>query len=298
MDTYLKKYLLYASIERNLSPVTIESYERDLRRYIAFLKDLGVKDMNDVRQSHMRTFARALNELCLAERSIHRSFAAVRGFHKFLHADKHTEHDPSGFLDAPKLPRRLPKVLEVAEVEAVINAVDTSTILGQRDRSVISILYACGLRATELTTLTLMQLTLAEDYILVMGKGSKERYVPLGRRAKSDLEEYLQHARPLLSHKKRANNTGQVYLNNHGRPISRISIFNIVKRWSAEAGIAKEISPHTLRHSFATHLLEGGADLRAVQEMLGHADIATTQIYTHLDRDYLRQVHKQFHPRG
>ena len=293
---HLQEYLLYASIERNLSPATLQAYHSDLTRYLNYLKDNGVKDLNEVRQGQLREYTRWLNSLYLSAATIHRSFSAVRGFHCFLLAEKHVAKDPSAFLDPPKLPQRLPKVLEVHEIEAILEAVDTGKPLGVRDRSIISLLYACGLRVSELIGLRLISIMLENELVRVMGKGSKERVVPIGRGAIDDLESYIYTARPKLARKGR--NTGEIYLSVRGNPLTRMVVYNILNRWSVAAGIGKEISPHTLRHSFATHLLEGGADLRAVQEMLGHTDITTTQVYTHLDKDYLKEVHRQYHPRG
>lgn len=293
---YLQDYLLYAKIERNLSPSTLLAYSSDVTRYLNYLQDNGVKDLNEVRQGQVRGYTRWLNSLCPSAATIQRSFSAVRGFHRFLLAEKHVSKDPSTFLESPKLPRRLPRVLEVHEIDAILEAVDTGKPLGVRDRSIISLLYACGLRVSELIGLRLTNLILAEELVRVLGKGSKERVVPIGQRAIDDLETYIYTVRPSLARK--GKNTGEIYLSIRGNPLTRMVIFNILSRWSVAASIKKEISPHTMRHSFATHLLEGGADLRAVQEMLGHADITTTQVYTHLDRDYLKQVHRQYHPRG
>jgi integrase/recombinase XerD len=242
-EEHLKDYLLYAKVERNLSPATLLAYQTDLHRYLKYLQEVGVPELDSVRQSQIRGFTRWLNSLCLSAATIHRSFSAVRGFHRFLMVEKRVQRDPSAFLEPPKLPSRLPKILSVEEIDAILEAVETSKPLGLRDKSIISLLYACGLRVSELISLGLTNLLIEAEMVRVLGKGSKERIVPIGSPALDD-------------------------------------------------------RPHTLRHSFATHLLEGGADLRAVQEMLGHADISTTQIYTHLDRDYLREVHHTFHPRG
>ncbi len=295
-EEHLQDYLLYIKIERNLSPATLLAYRRDLTRYLDYLNVSGVKDINQVRQSQLRGYTRWLSSLCLSAATIHRSFSAVRGFHRFLLSEKRVTRDPSAFLDPPKLPQRLPKVLEVHEIDAILETVNTDKPLGMRDRSIISLLYACGLRVSELISLRLTSIMLPEKLIRVLGKGSKERVVPIGQLAIDDLDTYIYNGRPKLARK--GKNAGEIYLNARGGFLSRMGIWNILRRWSVAAGINKEISPHTLRHSFATHLLEGGADLRAVQEMLGHADITTTQIYTHLDRDYLKEVHRTYHPRG
>ena len=298
MKDLLEDFLLYARIERNLAPNTLDNYERDLNRYLACLAEAGIKDLGKVRQTHIRGYSQMLARAHLAPASVHRAFAAVRGFHRYLVAEGRVKSDPSAFLDPPRKPRRLPQVLDVAQIDAIIAAVDTGKPLGVRDRSILSLLYASGLRVSELTGLGMTSLLREHGLVRVMGKGSKERLVPLGRRAETDLDAYLTGVRPVLAARKRARNSGEVYLNNRGRPLSRVSVWQIVSRSAKAAGIGKDISPHTFRHSFATHLLEGGADLRAVQEMLGHASITTTQIYTHLDRDYLKEVHKRYHPRG
>ena len=296
MDAALKDYLLYASIERNLAPATLESYERDLKRYLGYLEGVGVTSLEQVKPTQIRGYTRLLNDLGLSSATIHHSFTAIRRMHRFLINEKMVTNDPTAFLDPPKLPKRLPKVLEVDEINAILEAVETGTPLGMRDRSVISLLYSCGLRVSELIGLSQTDVDLKYDVVRALGKGAKERLIPLGGVAKHDLERYFSDGRPVLARKQRGG--GKIFLNAHGRPISRIAIFNIVKKWASRAGIKKSVSPHIFRHSFATHLIEGGADLRAVQEMLGHSDVNTTQIYTHLDQSYLKQVHKTYHPRG
>lgn len=298
MEPLIKDFLLYARIERNLASPTIEAYYRDISRYVTFLKGRKIITPDAIRPTHIRAYTQALSELGLAPASIQRMFTAIRRFHAFLVAEKHTSRDASTFLDAPKSPRKLPKVLEVDEINTMLERVDASKPLGLRDRSMISLLYACGLRVSELTALKLSDLMLEQGMLRVMGKGSKERLVPLGQRARDDLTLYVQETRPLLTHRPNAGSDGQIYLNNRGRPISRTGVWLVIQRCKEAAGIKRQISPHTFRHSFATHLIEGGADLRAVQEMLGHADISSTQIYTHLDANYLKQVHHQYHPRG
>ena len=292
----LQDYLLYAKIERNLSPTTLVAYQTDLTRYLFYLTEAGIQELDSVRPPHLREYTRWLTGLSLSAASIQRSCSAVRGFHRFLLAEKRVSRDPTTFLESPKLPKRLPRVLEVAEIDALLAAVDTEKPLGVRDRSILSLLYACGLRVSELIGLRLTYFMREAEMVRVTGKGAKERLVPVGKRAMDELETYIYTVRPVLARKGR--NAGEIYLNARGKPLSRMGVWNILAKWAAVAGIRKELSPHTLRHSFATHLLEGGADLRAIQEMLGHADISTTQVYTHLDRSYLKEVHHQYHPRG
>ncbi|MCH7521489.1 MAG: tyrosine recombinase, partial [Candidatus Marinimicrobia bacterium] len=280
MDDQLQDYLIFIRIERNLAATTLTAYQGDLNRYLIYLKEVGVHDLDSVRQGHIRGYTRWLSRLCLSAATVHRAFTAVRGLHRFLLAEKRVSSDPSAFLDAPKLPKRLPKVLEVDEINAILEAVDTRQPLGIRDRSIISLLYACGLRVSELIGLTLPSIMLDYDMVRTVGKGSKERMIPIGQLAKDDLQTYLAEVRPRLTRARHGRNAGEIYLTYRGNPISRMAVLHVVKKWAVVAGISKPISPHTFRHSFATHLLEGGADLRAVQEMLGHSDSATTQIYT------------------
>ncbi|MCK4578616.1 MAG: tyrosine recombinase, partial [Candidatus Marinimicrobia bacterium] len=263
MEQQLQDFILFARIERNLAENTVDNYQRDLKRYLQYLEQAGLKDLDDVDQGHIRGYTRWLSDLCLAASSIHRSFSAVKGFHRFLKSEGRTSTDPSAFLDPPRLPKRLPKVLDVADINALLQAIDTRKPLGLRDRSMISFLYGCGLRVTELVDLRLNSIQMDEGIVRVFGKGSKERLVPLGRKALNDLQRYLLEARPIFTRSRNARNSGEVYLSIRGNRLTRAAIWQMVGRWAAEAGIEKDISPHTFRHSFATHLLEGGADLRA-----------------------------------
>jgi integrase/recombinase XerD len=225
-----------------------------------------------------------------------RYFSSIKGFFNYLHINKYIQENPVERLSSPKLSKNLPVVLTVEEIDAIINLPDTNTKLGLRDKALLELLYACGTRVTEIINLKISDLFLKEEIIRVFGKGSKERIVPIGSSAIHWVEEYLLKSRPLLEKKLKSENI--VFLNNRGMKLSRMGVWKIINRYTIQSGVKREVHPHTFRHSFATHLLEGGADLRAVQEMLGHADISTTQIYTHIDRDYIKQVHKEFHPRG
>jgi len=295
MDTHLHDYITMLRVERNLALNTIDAYNRDLKNYVHYLELKGLKSVMGIKQKHIRGFIRELADIHLSASSISRVFSSIRSYHSFLNAEHWMENNPSQLLEAPKLPRKLPEVLTVQEVDDILDAIDESSALAMRDLALLEILYSAGLRVSEACNLNLTGLLLDSEMIRVFGKGSKERLVPIGKSAMQRLDDYLHFDRPELARKRETK--GIVFLSQNGRPLTRMTVYNILKKWSLAAGITKKISPHTFRHSFATHLLEGGADLRAVQEMLGHADISSTQIYTHLDKEYLKEVHRTFHPR-
>ncbi|HIC38325.1 MAG TPA: site-specific tyrosine recombinase XerD [Candidatus Marinimicrobia bacterium] len=295
MDTHLHDYITMLRVERNLALNTIDAYSRDLKNYVHYLELKGLKSVKGIKQKHIRGFIRELADIHLSASSISRVFSSIRSYHSFLNAEHWMENNPSQLLEAPKLPRKLPEVLTVQEVDDILDAIDESSALAMRDLALLEILYSAGLRVSEACNLNLTGLLLDSEMIRVFGKGSKERLVPIGKSAMQRLDDYLHFDRPELARKRETK--GIVFLSQNGRPLTRMTVYNILKKWSLAAGITKKISPHTFRHSFATHLLEGGADLRAVQEMLGHADISSTQIYTHLDKEYLKEVHRTFHPR-
>ena len=284
-------------IEKNLSANTITSYKTDLNRYLKFLDNKeSIDDLNFIRQIHIRNFVRFLDDNNLSSASINRSFSSVRSYHKYLSGEQKISHNPTQLLDPPKISKKLPKALSVQDVNLIINSVKIEEAMGYRDKAILETLYSAGLRVSELCALEMNNILFDSAMLRVMGKGNKERYVPLGGKAISLVKDYCNHVRSLLIDKKKAD--GNVFLSKNGKQLTRMTIFNIMKKWTRACGINKDISPHTFRHSFATHLLEGGADLRAVQEMLGHSDISTTQIYTHLDNEYLKEVHRTFHPRA
>ncbi len=296
METYLRDYLTTLRIERNLSPNSIDAYQRDLKRYLNYLTNgMNVSSIQKITQGHIRSFIRDLNGLNLAPSSVRRSFSSIRSYHAFLESEKKMDHNPAQLIDAPKLPKKLPKILSVSEVEAILNSIDSNLPFGRRDKAILEMLYSCGLRVTECCELSISDILFDSKLVRVFGKGGKERFVPIGDRALNSINDYLIHLRPKLAEKNK--NEGALFLSKSGKELTRMVIWLILKQGTQAVGITKEISPHTLRHSFATHLLEGGADLRVVQEMLGHSDISTTQIYTHLDKEYLKEVHKTFHPR-
>jgi len=295
MDTHFQDYLTMLRVERNLSPRTLEAYQRDLKHYLSFIIDKDIISLSNISEMHIREYIRSLNEKGLAASSIARIFSSIRSYHKFLSAENFVNENPTLILTSPKAPKKLPHVLMEEEISAIINAVVETFQYAKRDKAIIEMLYSCGLRVSELCALSLNNLYLNDDMIRIMGKGSKERLLPVGGRAKNFLNDYLIHCRPGIQKDK---GSSSVFLSRNGNPLTRAMINNILRKWSQVAGINKSVSPHTLRHSFATHLLEGGADLRFVQALLGHSDISTTQIYTHLDKHHLKEVYQTHHPRS
>ena len=295
-----RSYFRFLQLEKSLAGNSIEAYEHDIDRYSAFLESAGIVDFDTVEEEHISKFIRLLRETGLSPKSIARNISAVKGLHKFLIGEKKTRYDPTQNIELPKKGKHLPDVLSLEEINRVLDAADpaaeTATKFVWRDRAILETLYATGMRVSELTGLTQANILEEQQLVRVFGKGSKERLVPIGEFALKWINEYKQRLRSVLADGKRSNDA--VFLNHRGGPISRVSVWQIVTDYTRRAGIKKEIHPHTFRHSFATHLLEGGADLRSVQEMLGHADISTTQIYTHIDREHLKQQHRQFHPRA
>jgi integrase/recombinase XerD len=287
----------YLTFERGLSDRTLAAYARDLSRWAIFLEGQGVHAPEAASPAHMRDWVFSLKDARLAPSSIRRAQSAVRTYYAFLLAEGSVATDPTERLESPKLGRRLPDFLTRDEVAALLEAPDPDGPLYWRDRSILELLYATGMRVSELSELPLANLDLDEGFLTVFGKGSKERLVPVGAPALRALVRYLRDVRQRLDRGK-GRAKGRVFLNARGSPLSRVAVWSLVKASARRAGISRKVSPHTLRHTFATHLLEGGADLAAVQELLGHADIGTTQIYTHVNREYLREVHRRFHPRG
>jgi len=282
-------------LEAGHSPNTVAAYVRDLRRLGQFAVSKGVREPAKITRPLLRDFVYLLKDLGLSPATIRREVSAIRTYFGFLIGDGRLTADPSDRLESPQRWRRLPEVLTFAEIEALLAAPHVEEPLAWRDRALLELGYGAGLRVSELCGLGLTSLLLDEGLVRVFGKGSKERLVPIGRSVIGAVSTYLHTLRPSLD---RGKSGARLLLNARGEPLSRVGAWGVVKRCARRAGITKRVTPHTLRHSFATHLLEGGADLRAVQEMLGHADLSTTQIYTHVDREYLRSVHKQYHPRA
>jgi integrase/recombinase XerD len=291
----LERFQEYLALEDGASPRTLEAYGRDLDRMTVWCGVKGVASPAELTPALLRDFVYHLKDIGLSPASIRRSVSATRTYFKFMIGEGQMQSDPSERLETPRKWRTLPEVLTVDEVGRVLGAVSLDETLVFRDRAMLELAYGAGLRVSEWIDLGVQDLMLEDGVIRVFGKGSKERLVPIGRSAIGSVGMYLRELRPRLE---RGEGKGRLFLNARGKPLSRMGAWKILRKYVQLAGIEKHVSPHTLRHSFATHLLEGGADLRAVQEMLGHADISTTQIYTHVDREYLRSVHKQFHPRG
>ncbi|MBN1398082.1 MAG: site-specific tyrosine recombinase XerD [Bacteroidetes bacterium] len=296
LDAQIHTYLDFLRLEKNLSSQTLISYKFDFDKYRDYLNGSGVQTASDVTEEHVGQFLGLLYKQNLTARSIARTLSTIRGFHRYLLGEEIIKDDPTQIIESPKQEKNLPEVLSIAEVDKILDQPDTSSRLGIRDRAILETLYATGIRVSELVFIKQSNLMIEDGMILVFGKGSKERMVPIGRSARDWIERYQKQTRVHLA--KPGKSQDFLFLNVRGTKLTRDMIRKLVERYSAAAGIEKNVHPHTFRHSFATHLLEGGADLRAVQEMLGHADISTTQIYTHIDREYLKEAHKSFHPRG
>ncbi len=297
LDRQLKQYCDFLLLEKGIATNSYSSYVLDLKKYYEFLLRTRHHDAASINEDSISTFLQELHRFGLSPRSQARAFSAVRGFHRYLLGEGMAHDDPTQNVDPPKRTKSLPGVLSISQIEKILKQPDVSKPLGIRDRAVLETLYATGMRVSELLALKQSNLLFDEDLVLVYGKGSKERLVPIGQSAVQWIKTYQEQVRNKLSARGRSKDV--LFLNARGGSLSRTAIWGMVKKYAAAARIGgDQVHPHTFRHSFATHLLEGGADLRAVQEMLGHADISTTQLYTHIDREYLKEIHKTFHPRG
>ncbi len=288
-------FLTFLSVERALANLTIEAYRRDLECFGAYLEQQGIRGIRGIRRADITAFLLAERDRGLAPSSVGRRLAAVKSWYKFLLAERMVKENRAELVEGPKRWSNLPDTLSQAEVERLLKAVGGRDWQSIRDRACIELLYATGMRVSELVGLQTADLNLSANFVRCRGKGGKERVVPVGRAANKAVQRYLDRVRPRLL--KRGTRESALLLSRLGRPLSRQSVWKLVKHYGALARIKQHLSPHALRHSFATHLLEGGADLRVVQELLGHADIATTQVYTHVDRERLKAVHRKFHPR-
>ncbi len=296
MLEHLQNFMHFLSVERGLAKNTLESYERDITYFIAYLKQQGLQQIEQTEKHHILNYLLSLKQQGRATATVSRNMVSIRAFYQFLMRERFISHDPSLYMETPKLEKRLPKVLSIEEVEQLLNTPQVSTSHGLRDKAMLELLYATGIRVSELISLNLEDVNLGMGFVRCMGKGSKERIIPLGRIAAQYLNDYITQKRPKLL--KQGKEEAALFINHLGTRLTRQGFWKIIKKIAKEAAIHKEITPHTLRHSFATHLLENGADLRAVQEMLGHADISTTQIYTHITKTRMKEVYDRTHPRA
>lgn len=295
MDKLIDLFLDYLSVERGLSRNTVTSYRRDLESYNGFLEKIIQRDIISSTRDDIRDFMFHEKDKGLSPSSIARGLSALRMFYRFLAQERLIKTDITGYIDTPKRWQKIPDVLNLVEVERLLEAPDPATRQGVRDRAILEVMYATGMRVSEVSDLKFSDVNLDVGFVRCLGKGRKERIVPVGKKAVLALGRYLEKARPRFARPAAAQ---EFFLNRSGRRLSRVSIWKLIKAYARKARIKKAIRPHLLRHSFATHLLERGADLRSVQEMLGHTNISTTQIYTHVTRDRLKSIHKTFHPRG
>ena len=296
MEQFIREYMTMLKVERTLAQNTLESYQRDLNQYHSFLKDdLKIKSIRNVTLGHIRTYVCHLSDKSMAANSVKRAISTIRTYHNFLLAEGRMKDNPAQLLDTPKIPQKLPNILTIEEIDTILNIIPNDKSMAVRDLAIFEMMYSCGLRVTELCDIKTTDILWDSEIIRVNGKGNKQRFVPIGPIVRNNLKNYLNHKRPSLADKN--HNVVELFLSKNGRKLTRMMIWILLKKWTDASNLQKKVSPHTLRHSFATHLLEGGADLRSVQEMLGHADISTTQVYTHLDKEHLKEVHRTFHPR-
>jgi integrase/recombinase XerD len=295
METIKNEYLKFIQIEKGLSSNTIGAYRRDLDKYVAYLNVHKIDHIDFVDRQTIQQCLGYLHDQGASAKSLARFISTVRSFHQFALREKYAAKDPTVLIETPKYERRLPDVLEVDEIVALLETPDISKNNGYRDRTMLELLYATGMRVSELIQLEVENVNLIMGFVRVFGKGNKERIVPLGDTVIDFLTKYIETVRPQLLKK---TTTDALFLNLHGKPLSRQGIWKMIKQTGIKANINKTLTPHTLRHSFATHLLENGADLRAVQEMLGHSDISTTQLYTHVSKSQIRKMYNAFHPRA
>lgn len=293
----IKNFLNYLNFEKGLSENTINAYKNDISNYLRYLCSLNITDFTDITHHIINNFIIYLYELGLNETSRIRYLSSVRSFHKYLVENGTLKDDVSEKVIFPKSHKKLPEVLSVNEIQKLIDSIDTNTAAGIRDRAIIEILYACGLRVSELCNLENQNIIWDYEVLRIIGKGNKERIVPIGSSALFWLSEYINKVRPLYI-KNPTKTTPALFLNQRGKKLTRMGVWKILHNYAVKVGMGDKVHPHVFRHSFATHLLEGGADIRAVQEMLGHSDISTTQIYTNIDREYIKSIHKKYHPKA
>lgn len=296
-SSFIKGYKAYLQLEKSLSVNSVDAYVHDVHKFAQYLDFANLNlSPEKIELHHFQDFLKWINELGMTARTQARVISGIKGFYKYLLLENVTAIDPTEMLESPKIGRKLPNTLSVEEIDILINSIDLSKPEGERNKAILETLYACGLRVSELVNIQISNLFFNDGFLRVTGKGDKERLVPLGSIAQKHIRIYMDTVRSHLEIRKGYEDI--LFLNRRGSRLTRVMIFIIIKKLALKAGLKKTISPHTFRHSFATHLVEGGADLRAVQEMLGHESITTTEIYTHLDREYLRSTIIQFHPRS
>ncbi|HBS58291.1 MAG TPA: site-specific tyrosine recombinase XerD [Firmicutes bacterium] len=295
MESYVNEFINYLAVERGLAKNTLESYGRDLRQYYSYLNNDRIDAVNQASRATILAYLEQLQSKGRAVSTISRNLAAIKSYYQFLVRERYLDKDPAANLESPKLEKKLPKILTISEVEELLKQPNSFLPTGMRDKAMLELLYATGIRVSELISLNVSDVNLEMGYIKCYGKGSKERIVPLGSIAAKCVQEYITRGRGKLV---RTYDEPALFVNHHGNRLTRQGFWKIIKKYAQEATITKEITPHTLRHSFATHLLENGADLRSVQEMLGHADISTTQIYTQVTKNRLKEVYEKAHPRA
>lgn len=296
MEQFVKEYLSIIKLEKNLSDNTVFSYKNDLMKLLGYLEKENITDYSDINSETMINYFSSIKKEGLGSSTVARYISAFKGFFKFLMKNEYIAKNPMIKIPPVKREKNLPDVLSFQEIELILNSADGDDIRGKRDKALLELFYSSGLRISELINLTVNNVFVKEEMVRVLGKGSKERLVPVGSSALNCIKNYLLHSRPHLENKLTSENI--LFLNSRGKKLSRMGVWKIVDIYVKKSGIKKNIHPHTFRHSFATHLIEGGADLRSVQEMLGHSDISTTQIYTHIDNDFVKQEHHDHHPRG
>ncbi|HEU20095.1 MAG TPA: site-specific tyrosine recombinase XerD [Deltaproteobacteria bacterium] len=295
MDALVDEYLNFLAIEKGVSLNTLEAYSRDLNRYTGFMQERGMSGITGITSTDVIAFLGSLRNNGLTPNSVNRTLAALRGFYKYLLRDKVIESNPIANIELAKVWMRLPDTLSRAEMDQLLEQAAAESPLGMRDRAMLELMYATGIRVAELITVSMNSINWQVGFLIVIGKGDKERIVPVGRPALAFITRYINEGRPKLL---KRTMTNVLFVNRSGTGLTRQGFWKIVKKYARKAGLENKVHPHTFRHSFATHLLEGGADLRSVQVMLGHSDISTTQIYTHVTRELLKDIHKKYHPRG
>lgn len=295
MERTLRDFIHYLSVEKGLASNTLESYNRDLRCFCEYLRQNGVQTLDGVTRNNIVGYLLSLQKSGKATATLSRNLASIRSFYNYLFQEKHVPDNPAAEMESPKLDKKLPRVLTTQEVDLLLEQPDQQQVTGIRDKAMLEVIYATGIRVSELMSLNTGDINLEAGFIRCTGKGSKERIIPLGSVAVRHVDRYLSAARQKLV---RHNGEVSLFVNQHGKRLTRQGFWKILKKYARQAGITKDITPHTMRHSFATHLLENGADLRSVQEMLGHADISTTQIYTQVTKRKLRDVYEKTHPRA